>query len=171
MKRHRLINNRGMVRDAGGRRVRAVSAHDLARGDDQDLDSRRKSAVAAIRKLHRDIAWSIAGANFVWICMFVLVWNRVEDRLIGRNAFQGWPRMATIVAALAIFAAVCMWLARARAARGRAGAAVAENLCGSCGYDLKGLPTTPDSDRHVACPECGSTWRKCQSEEVDEPSP
>jgi len=34
---------------------------------------------------------------------------------------------------------------------------VAEGICASCGYSLKGLPD--ESDGCVTCPECGAAWR------------
>jgi hypothetical protein len=147
-----------MIRDARGQRVRAVSLRELRHGDDRDPDGRRRNVVKIVRKLHSDLAWSITGANFIWLCLFVFVWNRFEERLFSRNVFQGWTRVGAILATFASIAAVCTWLGKRRAARRRADAALEAGFCGSCGYDLQGTHFSLESTR-VTCPECGSMWR------------
>lgn len=159
MKLRRLIKPRGMVRDARGRRVPAVTAKEIARTDGKGVDDRRRTVAKSIRKMHRDIAWSIAGANVVWLFVIAAVWNRFEDKIIGRHAFQDWPRLGALILLIAIVAIVCLWLAKGRSARRRADIAVAEGFCGSCGYDLQGL-TSSKKQRLVTCPECGSVWRR-----------
>lgn len=148
-----------MVRDARGRCVLAVSVKDIARTDGVERDQRRRDVLAIMRKLDREAAWAIGGSNFMSIWIIVFLSTRLESRIIGRQTFQGWPRLATIVFLIAGFAAICIWLARGRAARRRADAAVEANFCGSCGYDLQGFAPAPNTVRQVTCPECGSTWK------------
>jgi hypothetical protein len=69
-------------------------------------------------------------------------------------------RMAVFVAGLAGIGFVLKLVARGVVAPNIAATAVAEGLCGSCGYRLNALATAEDGC--VMCPECGSAWFACR---------
>jgi hypothetical protein len=148
---------RRTVRDARGRRVPAVSVHALAHGDTEN-DGRRRAIVQRIRQRTKESAWRIAGGNAFWIVIAAVTWSRVEDRIIGRDAFRGIPRVAAIVGLLCLLVGMCWWWASRTAGLRRSRLAVQAGFCGSCGYDLEGLKLQDNG--HIICPECGSAWRR-----------
>jgi hypothetical protein len=69
-------------------------------------------------------------------------------------------RFAVFVAGLFGIGVVLKLIARGVVAPNIAATAVAEGLCGSCGYRLNALATAADGC--VMCPECGSAWFACR---------
>ena len=87
----------------------------------------------------------------------IYLWMRTQPSMPAANIVGG---VMLGVAALVLLSA---WIYRYRIPRARreaiAAALLAERRCPSCAYDLAGAPPAAG---HVACPECGATWRLAQ---------
>lgn len=69
-----------------------------------------------------------------------------------------WALLGVLVAAPAAMNYFTRETGERRYRREMAASYVAEGICASCGYSLRGLPDEPDGC--VTCPECGAAWRE-----------
>lgn len=115
-----------------------------------------------IRAMQRRISTLIASSYKNWIvglaCAYVIAIAIVSASglsLPTGGVFSNWYGLLVGVPVGWALAWLFVWRLN-RVGPLVCGAALAEGLCPSCGYNLHGLPV--EDDRCCVCPECGSAW-------------
>jgi len=104
------------------------------------------------------------GSIIVVTALFVLLASYLywKSDAAGKQDLVQMLRNPAIMVPLTLPGLACCvglpWFAIRRAKGSRVCAALLNHRrCPHCGYDLRGLPTTP-SDNTTVCPECGCAW-------------
>lgn len=163
-----------MVKDARGRRCRLVSGWMAVGGprfsgggggsggggeDGIKRDKRERLSRAALEESIWPSRGELARAlPYVVLCLPLFALAAFAPALMSfKLRLPLWAMMLAAVPLGMIPAIVTVFVIRRAGAERIARVHVRAELCGSCGYELRGI--APEADGCTVCPECGGAWR------------
>jgi hypothetical protein len=151
----------GYIKDARGRKVTQVdpvALHLLHRADE-------RIPPEVLRELTRKIGigklsssrLAFGSGIVAFACALLLLGSAIVQLATGRMALGGFVWRALLYQGVWVVPLV-FWRAARRSRFHRIRQIMLDHLrCPHCGYDLRGLPVSPD-DGATVCPECGCAW-------------